>query len=1045
MCHWTRLLPAARVTIIWTAAAATNSMAAKTISGYFGNDTLSGGQGDDILEGGLGSDDYRYRLGDGQDTILEFDDSEAGQPSQDRVSFSEGIAFSDVLFSRRANGDLSVKVAGLSDAITVTGWYNNPANRLESFVFADGQTVTADTLSTLAITPQTGGEGDDTLLGTEYRDVLIAGAGDDVLIGNGGDDDLHGETGMDTYRLAPGSGADRVFELSGESSVIEIGGYDLTRVTAERIGGDLILGITAAADSLRLTNYYGMPHEWRVTANENGVLQNLDAVMADNAAARAGQGDLQRLEDNFLAQIGDEVAHWYGEQGMVRQADGSWLSDPRLGVSQQVNTYARAAGYTGFVPNNATQYRLSQNYNFAMGRLNISTYSAEEAANYADESTSYQTKNVQVGWGAPQTTSDSQAHTVWVGHYLYTTEELLALLPNSGASGVVNPYVFTETSAYTHTSTSTTRNATTLSIADADVSGYVLNAADAQNFYNLQTLPTTLAVETALKNVDIGVINGTDGDDDIRTIGYFGIIRAGAGNDRLGVNSNESEGVSSNLSSLSEFSTLFDGGLGNDVLIGDRTGNQLIGGQGDDILRGGDGSDRYYFLAGDAGTDLIYDADRTRGYGEDQTTVVSHTDSVVFGAGIALSDLTFSWGSEMLPDHVYGNYDESQVRLFQTLDISWQPGAVARIVMPTLFLNEYGELVENNQRESLGVELFEFADGSSLTMTQLLALPGMPVRPEIVRFGARQSGGWDTDELLGESGPDDLFGDFGDDSLLGNNGDDWLFGGEGDDWLAGGEGSDRYYFHTLDKRYFFNSSDTGIDLLYDAGNIGDTDTLVFGPDIALSDFSISWGSEALSPLNNGDISWFQTLNIGWQADSVIKIVMPRPDTDNELNTGIEFFEFADGSQMRMAQMLDLAGPSPEHAPLLNAPLSDQQAYTGMAFSYTLPADAFVDADAGDVLSYGYSTVLDWLTFDPETRTFTGIADTLGSTEITVTVTDRFGASVSDSFSLTVNPVVAGTAGDDVLQGTEGDDGMVGGAGNDLLEEAVADGTLTSSI
>ncbi|WP_371927207.1 hypothetical protein [Methylomonas subterranea] len=32
---------------------------------------------------------------------------------------------------------------------------------MESFVFADGQTVTADTLLTLAITPQTSGDGDD--------------------------------------------------------------------------------------------------------------------------------------------------------------------------------------------------------------------------------------------------------------------------------------------------------------------------------------------------------------------------------------------------------------------------------------------------------------------------------------------------------------------------------------------------------------------------------------------------------------------------------------------------------------------------------------------------------------------------------------------------------------------------------------------------------------------------------------------------------------------------------------------------------------------
>lgn len=635
------------------------------------------------------------------------------------------------------------------------------------------------------------------------------------------------------------------------------------------------------------------------------------------------------------------------------------------------------------------------------------------------------------------------------GHYLYTTEELLALLANSGASGVENPYVFTETPAYTHTSTSTARSATTLSITDADGSGYVLDAADAQNFYNQQTLPTTLEVETVIKNVDVGIINGTDGDDEIQAIGYFGIIHAGAGNDTLQSNNNELGGVFSGLSALSEFSTLLDGGAGDDVLIGDRTGNKFIGGQGNDILRGEDGSDRYYFLAGDAGTDLIYDVDRNRGYGEDQTTVVSHTDSVVFGADIALSDLSFSWASEMLPDYVYGSYDEAQLRLFQTLDISWQPGAIVRIVMPTPFLNEYGKLVESNDRDSFGVELFEFTDGSRLTMEQVLAMPGMPVRPEVERFGAVQQGGWDADELLGQFGPDDLFGNFGDDSLFGNEGDDWLFGGAGDDWLAGGAGSDRYYLHKIDNRYFFNRSDTGIDLLYDAGNIGDTDTVVFGPEIALSDLSFSWGSEALSPLNDGNIVWFQTLNIAWQADSVIKIVLPRLETVNEVDTGVEFFEFADGSRMSMGHMLSLAGPSSEHPPVLNAPLSDQQVIADTPFTFVLPKDTFVDADTDDVLTYSAFSGLNWLNFESETRTFTGIAsaDALGSSNITVTVMDRYGASVSDSFYLTVNPAhsIVGTLGNDTLQGTAGNDVMVGGAGNDLLKGGVGQDTYVINL
>jgi Ca2+-binding RTX toxin-like protein len=104
---------------------------ADKLYGYAGNDTLWGGLGDDVLEGGLGSDDYRYRLGDGRDILREID--ETNLSGQDRVSFGAGISLSNVAFNRRANGDLSVTVAGLTDAISLPDWYNDPAMRVESF------------------------------------------------------------------------------------------------------------------------------------------------------------------------------------------------------------------------------------------------------------------------------------------------------------------------------------------------------------------------------------------------------------------------------------------------------------------------------------------------------------------------------------------------------------------------------------------------------------------------------------------------------------------------------------------------------------------------------------------------------------------------------------------------------------------------------------------------------------------------------------------------------------------------------------------------
>ncbi|MGC5198962.1 putative Ig domain-containing protein, partial [Aphanothece microscopica] len=96
------------------------------------------------------------------------------------------------------------------------------------------------------------------------------------------------------------------------------------------------------------------------------------------------------------------------------------------------------------------------------------------------------------------------------------------------------------------------------------------------------------------------------------------------------------------------------------------------------------------------------------------------------------------------------------------------------------------------------------------------------------------------------------------------------------------------------------------------------------------------------------------------------------------------------------------------APTVSVPLADQQASEDSVFSWTLPADAFADVDAGDSFTYS-ATLADgsplpaWLGFDATTRTFSGTpgnAD-VGTLSIRVTATDGDGASVSDTFDLAV--------------------------------------------
>jgi len=993
--------------------------ASDRLYGQSGNDTLWGGAGDDLLDGGLGSDNYHYRLGDGHDVIQEADDSNAGQSSLDQVIFGDGISLSDVSFYRQANGDLMVTVTGVASAITVNGWYTDPTNRVEAFVFAGGQQVIADTLAALEVTPLLGSAVNDTLIGTDYRDIIRADNGDDVLIGNGGNDDLYGETGSDTYQFSLGGGSDKVFEVTGETSLIKVTGFELSRLTGTRVGDDLLLGITNASDSLTLKNFYTLNHDWQVKDQSNS-LRGLSGLLTDNETYRASRSEIERLYDRFISDTQDKVNHAYRAIGMMLQADGTWQTPYQLSVTQRAESYGAFPGYNGYISSNASYYSFSSS-ELIIGGFSVSTYSSDNAdIYYSNDSSNYGYKNVHVEWGVPKTHSNSTTYYGVLGGYLYTLEEVTALILSLGVSSIENPYVYTYTPEYIHTTTTTTRQtATVLSVTTADETGFDINTSNPKTFFQLADYPTTFAVAASNADAVIDIITGGDSNNTIQFSGDFGIVYGGAGNDTLRAVS-YAFSLNNNGYNQVDGQTFLDGGLGNDLIVGGFNDDILVGGPGNDVLRGESGDDRYYFLAGDTGTDLIYDVS----YGGPVDD-----DCVVFGEGIKLSDLSFSWGSEVLPSYTYGSYDESKIKLFQTLNVSWQSGSVARIVMPR---------GDRNDWEEIGIAFFEFADGSRLSMEQMLASPNMPARPMLGRLSDNiMMGTAAADELIGFSGPDDLYGGLGSDILIGDAGDDWLTGGVGNDILKGGSGNDNYYFL---------ADDVGIDLLYDNGygssDLGyggsiDADTVIFDKGINLSNFSFSWGSTTLSPYNNDDIRLYQTLDIGWQANSVIRLVMPRADEQAfDPKTGIEFFEFADGSRMTMEQMLALAGPSPEHAPVINIPLQDQVATEDMPFSYTIPANALIDQDTGDVLSYSQDTWLDWLHFDANTRTFSGTPDAnaIYPTDITVTAKDRFGASISDTFMLTVNAInkVTGSTGNDTLRGSAGSDELIGLTGSDIL-------------
>jgi hypothetical protein len=95
-------------------------------------------------------------------------------------------------------------------------------------------------------------------------------------------------------------------------------------------------------------------------------------------------------------------------------------------------------------------------------------------------------------------------------------------------------------------------------------------------------------------------------------------------------------------------------------------------------------------------------------------------------------------------------------------------------------------------------------------------------------------------------------------------------------------------------------------------------------------------------------------------------------------------------------------------PILEQEIVDRSFTEGESFNFTLPPNTFTDPDAGDSLSYSATLaednpLPDWLSFNAETRTFSGTPtkSNVGNLEIKVTAVDSQGESATDTFILTV--------------------------------------------
>ena len=220
-----------------------------TIVASDGNDTLIGGAGDDRLDGGAGSDTYRWRSGDGSDTISDWwnagdsDELDMGGIGVQQLDFVRGGA---------NNVDLLINDTVSGETVTVQGQFCGLGSGVESLVV--GET----TLDATAIAEKAwyrGGIGNDGFWGSDLSERFD---------GKGGDDTLSGGYGSDTYVYRSGDGNDLISDHGAGTDIDHLVLTDLVRndVRFARAVSDLWSGeirIVATGETIRLDHQFNGP------------------------------------------------------------------------------------------------------------------------------------------------------------------------------------------------------------------------------------------------------------------------------------------------------------------------------------------------------------------------------------------------------------------------------------------------------------------------------------------------------------------------------------------------------------------------------------------------------------------------------------------------------------------------------------------------------------------------------------------------------------------------------------------------------------------
>ncbi len=136
-------------------------------------------------------------------------------------------------------------------------------------------------------------------------------------------------------------------------------------------------------------------------------------------------------------------------------------------------------------------------------------------------------------------------------------------------------------------------------------------------------------------------------------------------------------------------------------------------------------------------------------------------------------------------------------------------------------------------------------------------------------------------------------------------------------------------------------------------------------------------------------------------------------TPRNANVGPESIKITvnDGNGGNVSDLFQLTVNNVNDAPQLTNPISNQISSENSLLNFSIPTNTFTDQDGDNLI---YSAILsnndflpDWLTFNPQTLTFSGTPSNqdVGTISLKIVADDGNGGQVNDIFSLTITEVI----------------------------------------